>query len=113
MVVSHRILEGIHAEAEQPEKVWLVSRPPVGFHALCWGQDVAIGELLSEEFVLSFIGHGWQEIQYGFTDGVMFGVSGQTTISHTIICHLVLNLMKNLLLSCFPQIVACIHFHRP
>lgn len=89
-----------------------MSRPPVDFHDLCWGQDVAICELLSEEFVLSCIGHGWQEIQYAFTDGVMFGVSGQTTNSHTIICHLVLNLMKNLLLSHSPQIVACIYFHR-
>ncbi len=84
----------------------------MGFHALCWGQDVAICELLSEEFVLSCIGHGWQEIQYDFSDGVMFGVSGQTTISHISICHLVLNFIKNLLLSYSPQIVECIYFHK-
>lgn len=58
-----------------------MSRPPVGFHALCWGQDVAICELLSEEFVLSCISQGWQEIQYVFTDGVVFRMSGQTTNS--------------------------------
>lgn len=38
-------------------------------------------ELLSEEFVLSCISQGWQEIQYVFTDGVVFRMSGQTTNS--------------------------------